>query len=226
MNLFTTLFRARPPAVPADRLEGRAPRGLRLLPAFVTPRELEEIVAWIAANVSWSGGSFDGHRLESYVDPGRPLPEWARVLGRRMREAGIFEADPDFFHLFSSQAGQGIARHVDQDFAGKVVAGLTLGSNEVFELYRPGKRDAYGFDVGPPKRASARVLLLPGDLYVLAGRARYGWEHGVPAAAQDLFGGRAYPRSDGWSATWGCADRDAPEIAQYTRRPGSSNAAR
>ena len=27
------------------------------------------------------------------------MPEWGRALGRRMREAGIFGADPDFFHL-------------------------------------------------------------------------------------------------------------------------------
>ena len=220
MNLFgfKNLLRGSPSAVPADRLEGRAPRGLRLLPGFATPQELEEISAWIAAHVTWSGGSFDGHRLETYVAPGRPLPEWARALGRRMQEAGIFDADPDFFHLFSSQAGQGIARHVDQDFAGEVVAGLTLGSSHVFEFYPPGKRDASGFDLGPRKAASARVLVLPGDLYVLTGRARSHWEHGVPAAKEDVFGGRAYPRTDGWSATWGRADRAAPELSHYTRK--------
>jgi len=223
MNLlrFTSLFRSNssavPPNVPKDRLEGRAPRGLRLLPDFVNAREREEISAWIAANVSWSGGSFDGHRLETYVEPGRPMPEWGRALGRRMREAGIFGADPDFFHLFSSLAGQGIDRHVDRDFVGEVVAGLTLGSSHVFEFYRAGKRDAAGFDLEARKDASARVLLLPGDLYVFSGRARHRWEHGVPVAKEDQFGGRVYPRSDGWSATWGCVDRDAPEISQYTR---------
>ncbi len=204
------LFRSSPSAVPDDRLEGRAPRGLRLLPDFVTPREREELAAWIAAHVSWSGGSFDGHRLETYVEPSRPMPEWARALGRRMREAGIFDADPDFFHLFTSQAGQGIARHVDQDFVGEVVAVLTLGSSRVYEMARAGRRDA-----------SARVLLLPGDLYVISGRARHRWEHGVPSAKEDQFGGRVYPRSDGCSATWGCVVRDAPEISQFTQSKGS-----
>ena len=213
--VFRSLFRsspsAVPPDVPKDRLEGRAPRGLRLLPDFVTSQEREELEAWIVAHVSWSGGSFDGHRLETYLEPSRPMPEWGRALGRRMREAGIFDADPDFFHLFSSQAGQGIARHVDRDFVGEVVAVLTLGSSRVYEMARKGRRDA-----------AARVLLLPGDPYVISGAARHRWEHGVPAATEDQFGGRVYPRSDGWSATWGCVDRDAPEISQYTRSKASA----
>jgi hypothetical protein len=208
MSLFNlrNLFGSSPPAVPEDRLEGRAPRGLRLLPDFVPPQEREEISAWIAANVTWTGGSFDGHRLETYVEPSRPLPEWGRALGRRLREAGIFDADPDYLHLFSCQAGQGMARHVDQEFVGEVVAGLTLGSSHVFEFARAGKRDA-----------SARVLLLPGDLYAISGAARHRWEHGVPFAKEDQFGGRVYPRSEGWSALWGCVDRDAPEISRYTQ---------
>jgi len=205
------LFRSSPSAVPEDRLEGRAPRGLRLLPDFVSPREREELAAWIVTHVSWSGGSFDGHRLETYVEPSRPMPDWARALGRRMREAGIFDADPDFFHLFSSQAGQGVGRHVDQDFVGEVVAVLTLGSSRVYEMARAGKKDA-----------SARVLLLPGDLYVISGAARRRWEHGVPSTKEDQFRGRVYARSDGWAATWGCVDRDAPEISQYTRSKGSA----
>ena len=213
MNLsrFSSLFRSSPSAVPEDRLEGRAPRGLRLLPDFVPAQEREEISAWIAAHVSWSGGSFDGHRLETYVEPSRPLPEWGRALGRRLREAGIFGADPDYLHLFSSQAGQGIARHVDRDFVGEVVAVLTLGSSRVYEMARKGRRDA-----------AARVLLLPGDLYVISGRARHRWEHGVPVAKEDQFGGRVYPRSDGWSATWACVDRDAPWISEYTRSKAST----
>lgn len=215
------LFRSSPSAVPKDRLEGRAPGGLQVLPDFVTLREREELAAWIAAHVSWSGGSFDGHRLETYVEPSRPMPEWARALGRRMREAGIFDADPDFFHLFTSQAGQGIARHVDQDFVGEVVAVLTLGSSRVYEMARARRRDASGFDLGARKDASARVLLLPGDLYVISGRARHRWEHGVPSVKEDQFGGRVYPRSDGCSATWGCVVRDAPEISQYTQSRAS-----
>ena len=135
-----------------------------------------------------------------------------RALGARMREAGIFGGDPDYLHLFSSQAGQGIARHVDQDFVGEVVAVLTLGSSRVYEMARKGRRDA-----------SARVLLLPGDLYVISGAARHRWEHGVPAAKEDQFGGRVYARSEGWSATWGCVDRDAPWIAEFARSKVSAS---
>src|SRR3990172_9151315 len=176
------LFRSRSSVVPEDRLEGRAPRGLRLLPDFVPAQEREEISAWIAANVTWSGGSFDGHRRETYIEPGRPLPEWGRALGRRMHEAGIFDGDPDYLHLITYRAGQGIDRHVDRESLGEVVAGLTLGSSRVFEFARARKRDAFEFALGERREASARVLLLPGDLYVISGAARHRWEHGVPFA--------------------------------------------
>ena len=217
LSRFQSLFRSRSSAVPEDRLEGRPPRGLRLLPDFVTPQEREEISAWIAAHVTWSGGSFSGNRKETYLEPSRPLPEWGRALGRRLREAGIFDADPDFFQLLSYQAGQGIARHVDRESLGEVVAGLTLGSSRVFEFARAGKRDAFEFALEERKDVSARLLLLAGDLYVISGEARHRWEHGVPFAKEDQFGGRVYPRSDGCSAIWRRVDRDAPWVAEFAR---------
>jgi alkylated DNA repair dioxygenase AlkB len=200
--------------IPKERLEGRPPRGLRLLPHFVTDRECEQITAWIAERVKWSCGSFQGNRMETYVDPRRPLPEWGQALGRRMREARIFAGAPDYLHLISYTAGSGLRRHVDRDELGEVVAGLTLGSSRVFEFAREGRAEA-----------AVRLLLMLGDLYVISGDARHRWEHGVPFTIEDHFGGGVYPRRDGISATWRCVVKDAPWIKEFTRateQPGSS----
>jgi len=176
-------------AVPAGQIEGRAPRGLCLLPGFVSASEREDIAAWIETHVRWSCGTSQGNRLETWVERQRPLPEWSRALGARMIEQGIFDEPPDYLHLIHYEAGRGIALHKDHEFLGTAVAGLTLKSSRVFEFKRGGR---------PP----VRVLLLPGDLYIIAGEARYRWEHGVPRTRVDRFRGRDYERTDGLSLSW------------------------
>ena len=71
-----------------------------------------------------------------------------------------------------------------------MVASLTLGSSRVLEFRR---EDA------PP---TVRVLLRPGDLYVMFGEVRRDWQHGVPFAEADRFRGQVYPRTNGISVTW------------------------
>jgi len=60
------------------------------------------------------------------------------------------------------------------------VAGLTLGSSRVFE---------FGREKDWP---TVRVLLHPGDLYVLSGEARHRWHHGVQSTPAYSFRGQDY----------------------------------
>jgi alkylated DNA repair dioxygenase AlkB len=106
-------------------------------------------------------------------------------------QAGIFDEVPNYLHLIDYKAGSGIPPHVDREELGEVVAGLTLGSSRVFEFRRE--------EDGPPE---VRVLLCPGDLYVLSGAARHRWYHGVPFTRADELNGQIYPRGDGLSASW------------------------
>lgn len=48
---------------------------------------------------------------------------------------------------------------------------------------------------------SIDVLLKPGDLYVLYGRARYQWTHGIPFRSNDIWEGKTIPRSKRISIT-------------------------
>jgi alkylated DNA repair dioxygenase AlkB len=194
--------------VPPDRIEAaaRMPRGFYLLTNFAAPAEQEEITAWVAAHVSWSCGTSCGNRLETYVEAqesvsslrspsapasARPLPGWGVALGRRMLEAGIFDEAPNYLHLIDYKPGGGIPPHVDREELGEVVAGLTLGSSRVFEFRRE--------EDGDPE---VRVLLCPGDLYVLSGAARHRWKHSVPFTTADQHRGKVYPRSRCLSASW------------------------
>ena len=108
-----------------------------------------------------------------------------------MAEAGIFDDVPDYLHLIHYKAGSGIPSHVDREIFQEVGVGLTLQSSRVMEFTRP-------------KRPLARVLLLPGALYVMSGEARYKWQHGVPFEPVDRFQGRDFARTDGMSASWRC----------------------
>jgi alkylated DNA repair dioxygenase AlkB len=177
--------------IPADRLEtaGNAPRGLRVLPGFASEADLGAITAWVAAHVRWSGGTMHGNRMQTWLATGGPLPPWGSDLAQRMADAGIFRDAPDYLHLIHYKAGSGIPSHVDREIFQDVVAGLTLKSSRVMEFTHP-------------TRPLVRVLLLPGDLYVISGEARHKWRHGVPPQLVDRFHGRDLVRTEGLSATW------------------------
>ncbi|MBI4908195.1 MAG: alpha-ketoglutarate-dependent dioxygenase AlkB [Acidobacteria bacterium] len=178
--------------VPRERIEAarRLPRGLHLLPDFVPGAQQSKLAAWIAGHVSWSCSGYCGNRRETYTPGHQPIPEWGEALGRKMHEAGFFAAVPNHLHLIEYNAGSGFPFHRDCDEIGAVIAGLTLGSSRVIEFRR---------DEGP---ATVRVLLQPGDLYVMSGEVRRDWQHGIPFTEADEFGGKVYPRSKTISVTW------------------------
>lgn len=175
---------------------GPLPRGLGLIEGFVTPAEAATIEAWVDAEVAWTGGALDGNRMQTWVEPDRPLPPWGVDLADRMVLLGLFDQRPDYLHLLAYPRGSGLVSHVDAEDLGDVVVGLTLRSSRVFRFTHP-------------RHPPVRVLLQPGDLYVLRGAARRRWEHGVPADDVDVVHGVRHPRSDGLSATWRRARPDA-----------------
>lgn len=174
--------------VPDDRVEadGRIPDGLRLVPGFVPEAEQRAILDWIRANATWPF-AFDGTPCETLA--GAALPDWARRLGAAILDAGFIPEQPDYVHVVQYTPGMGLPAHVDDPTMGASIAGVNLGSSRVFELRRVGGGDG------------VRLLLLPGDLYVMSGEAREDWEHGVPAVAVDTFAGRDYERDLAVSVT-------------------------
>jgi len=163
---------------------------LRLLPNFVSGVQQSEIAVWIAGQVSWSCSGYCGNRRETYTPGHQPIKEWGEALGRRMHESGYFKGIPDHFHLIEYNSGGGFPFHKDCEEIGAVIVGLTLGSSRVIEFRR---------EEGP---ATVRVLLQPGDLYVMSGEARRDWQHAIPFTEADEFRGQVYPRTKCVSVTW------------------------
>lgn len=174
--------------VPASRIEscGRTPDGLGLLPDYVPEDEQRAILDWVDANTTWSF-EFAGNPCETLTGT---LPPWSLALAAAMAADGVFPEPPDYVHLIDYPAGSGVPAHVDDASLGETIAGVTLRSSRVLELTREGTDDR------------VRVLLMPGDLYVLEGEARHDWRHAVPVAAVDTFGGTDYERGAAVSVTF------------------------
>jgi hypothetical protein len=185
--------RSRQADVPADRLEtvGKVPRGLRVLPGFASEAEMRAIATWNDTHVQWSSGTMHGNRMQTWLATESPLPPWGTELARRLVDAGIFHHFPDYLHLIHYHAGSGIPSHIDREIFQDVGVGLTLQSSRVMDFTHP-------------RHPLVRVLLLPGDLYVISGEARHKWQHGISFERVDQFQGRDVVRTDGMSASWRC----------------------
>jgi alkylated DNA repair dioxygenase AlkB len=176
---------------------GRRPAGFRLIPGFLSVEEQQTIVRWVLAHFDWAKRRYGPlPPCEQYPDD-RPIPPWAEMLGSRLKSMGVFRSSPDHVLLRRYDRGRGARPHIDRKAYGPVVAGLTLVSSRTFHLTRPGWR------------SRLEALLLPGDLYVMSGPARYKWHHSIPSVLEDTFRGITFPRTDGFSVTWRYSPRHA-----------------
>lgn len=179
------------PAVLPEFLEGPAIPGLIHIPEFVSPEEQTSLAAELA----------DMRRKYAFLlrqeyfgeclmisEPRRrkkfPLPPvMTDVVGRI---AGVVAIDPQRYrHLQVNRykPGRGIADHVDPlgiDHG----AVVTLGTGSVIEFTPPdGKED----------RTPTRMLLRPGDAYIMTGEVRH-YIHGIDDTLIDDFRGQQYGR--------------------------------
>jgi alkylated DNA repair dioxygenase AlkB len=172
-----------------------------VFPRFVTLEDQRDIERWIIDNFAWKQRKYGPLPPCEQYPHDAPIPAWAEALGRRMVAMGIFDRFPDHVLLRRYDRGVGARPHIDRQAYGPIVAGLTLTSSRTFRLTRPGSR------------SRLEALLLPGDLYVMTGAARYRWQHSIPAVLDDEFAGLTVPRTDGFSVTW----RYAPGTDQVRR---------
>jgi alkylated DNA repair dioxygenase AlkB len=113
---------------------------------------------------------FDYAIGERQVQPTDPIP--SELLWLRDRCAAAAGLEPErFAELLVTRypEGAGIGWHRDAPQFGSVVAGISLGSPCTMKFRKK---------VGE-KWARYDLLLEPGSLYVLAGTARWQWQHGI-----------------------------------------------
>jgi alkylated DNA repair dioxygenase AlkB len=169
---------------------GKRPPGFCVVKSFIDIVEQREIEQWISSNFFWEKRRRGSLPPSEEYPHDAPIPAWAEDLSNRMVAMGIFPYRPDHVLLRRYERGVGVDPHRDRKAYGPVVAGLTLGSSRTFCLTRP------------LHRSRIEALLLPGDLYVMNGAARYRWQHSIPARLEDTFGGTTFTRQTGFSVTW------------------------
>ena len=107
------------------------------------------------------------------VHPGEPLP--AELEWLRERCAALIERDPDdLVQVLVARypQGAGIGWHRDAPMFGSRIAGVSLRAPCRMRFQR----------TGGGERSVAAIELEPRSAYVLSGKARWSWQHSIPAA--------------------------------------------
>ena len=116
------------------------------------------------------GLDYDYERGE--LTPAEPLP--APLIGLRDACAALMEREPeDLVQILISRypAGAGIGWHRDAPMFGSRIAGVSLGAACRMRFQRR---------VGG-ERQTAAIDLAPRSAYLLSGKARWSWQHSIPA---------------------------------------------
>lgn len=107
--------------------------------------------------------------------PTEPLPD--AMLWLRDRCAALMEREPaDLVQILISRypPGAGIGWHRDAPMFGSKIAGVSLGAPCRMRFQRT---------VGG-RRSVAALELAPRSAYLLAGKARWSWQHSIPATKE------------------------------------------
>jgi DNA oxidative demethylase len=109
------------------------------------------------------------------VVPAEPLPDEIHWL--RERAAGLIERDPDdLVQILVSRypPGAGIGWHRDAPMFGSKIVGVSLHAMARMRFQRTVEGD----------RKVEAIELAPRSAYVLAGAARWSWQHTIPATKE------------------------------------------
>ena len=161
------------------------PEGLVYVEDFVTVDEERDLVATLEGldyrTITMRGQTakrtvrhfgLDYRYDDAAVVPGDPLPEPLVFL--RDRCAALIEREPeDLVQILISRypEGAGIGWHRDAPMFGSRIAGVSLGASSRMRFQRT---------VGGQREVAA-IELAPRSAYVLAGKARWSWQHSIPA---------------------------------------------
>jgi alkylated DNA repair dioxygenase AlkB len=164
------------------------PEGLQYLEDFVAPDEERNLLETIEGldyrtltmrgqtarrTVRHFGLDYDYESGE--LVPADPLPE--PLVGLRERAAALIERDPeDLVQILVSRypEGAGIGWHRDAPMFGSRIVGVSLLGPSRMRFQRTIKGE----------REVAAVELAPRSAYVLSGKARWSWQHSIPATRE------------------------------------------
>ena len=173
--------------------------GLTYLPDFITKAESAALLtdidnqAWRAdlkRRVQHYGYVYDyrARAISKEMNLG-PLPEWLGGLTQKLVERNIFQKMPDQVIVNEYEPRQGISPHIDcVPCFGGVIASLSLGSAVNMDFRHKGE--------------VSTLRLAPQSLLVLAGQARFQWQHAIAGRKSDMVDGQRVARSRRVSLTF------------------------
>jgi alkylated DNA repair protein (DNA oxidative demethylase) len=161
------------------------PEGLSYVPDFITAGEERQLLGELEA-LDYRTVEMRGHMARRTVrhfgldyayesgelQPTDPLPDWMAWLRERCAE--LIERDPgDLAQILVSRypEGAGIGWHRDAPMFGSRIVGVSLNAACRMRF----QRTVQGV------RSTAAIELAPRSAYVLAGKARWSWQHSIPA---------------------------------------------
>jgi len=165
------------------------PEGLTYVADFLTPDEERQLLGEIEQldfravvmrgqaakrTVRMFGLDYDYEGGE--LVPTDPLPEPLAWL--RERAAALIEREPrDLVQILVSRypEGAGIGWHRDAPMFGSSIVGVSLGGTSRMRFQRKLKQG---------EREVAAIELAPRSAYVLSGKARWSWQHSIPATKE------------------------------------------
>ena len=168
--------------------DDQLPEGLSYHEEFITPGEESELLNTIEA-LDYRTLSMRGQAAKRTVRhygldydyesgdlvPADPLPD--ALVPLRDRAAALIERDPeDLAQILVTRypEGAGIGWHRDAPMFGSKIVGVSLAGTSRMRFQRTIKGE----------RETAAIELPPRSAYVLSGRARWSWQHSIPATKE------------------------------------------
>jgi alkylated DNA repair dioxygenase AlkB len=169
--------------------DDQLPEGLSYHDEFITPDEERELLETIEAldfrTLTMRGQTakrtvrhfgLDYEYESGELVAADPLPD--ALVPLRERAAALIERDPDdLVQILVSRypEGAGIGWHRDAPMFGSRIVGVSLGGTSRMRFQRTTKGQG---------RETAAIELPPRSAYVLSGKARWSWQHSIPATKE------------------------------------------
>ena len=171
--------------------------GLRYVPEYIDASTHDDLIEMVSARpwmdvpgqrrMQFYGYTYD-YSSRSITRSGK-LPPWAARVAEKIQRDGLSPQTPVQLSVIEYSPGQGIFTHVDAEVFSDVIV-ISLLSPCVMD-FSDSKSDA-----------TASLLLEPRSALVLAGDARYRWQHGISTRPSDEWNGATSQRARRISLTF------------------------
>ncbi|MDF1666760.1 MAG: hypothetical protein P1V97_33730 [Planctomycetota bacterium] len=158
----------------------KRPTGLKIFQNLISEGEVQEILAQEETANSKGQlfrlfGEFGGKKAK------KPSP-WMQEWGARLKREGLFSELPNQYRLcdWIGEHSSQFKWHIDNSRHGEKILVLCLSEKRAIGFRKRGKRESFELE------------LCAGDAYMIAGAARWSWEHCILPVGEGKSGGKSF----------------------------------